>query len=339
MVVGEAPGEAEERQGIPFVGPSGMELNRMLHEAKITRSECFVTNVCRVRPPPHIVKGRTIYNDIGAFFAKAKKDITNEHTLTNGKYVKSPIIQGINLLSKELEMVKPNVIIALGNTALWALTGLWGITRWRGSMLVTPGGRKVIPTYHPAAILRQWDLRAIAVHDLKRAGDYRDGRDYPNPGWRFTIRPTLGTADSILSLLLRNLSVGPQALSVDIETKNGHIDCIGIAWTRQDSLCIPFMDGASTNHYWSEEDEAYLVYKLYHVLTHLNARVIMQNGLYDCQYIYRAWHYIPRVTQDTMISWHVAFAGLPKKLDFQSSMLCEHYVQWKPDRGQWKEGG
>ena len=51
MIVGEAPGVDEEREGQPFVGVSGRELDRMLSEAGLPRGACFVTNVCRVRPP------------------------------------------------------------------------------------------------------------------------------------------------------------------------------------------------------------------------------------------------------------------------------------------------
>src|SRR6266850_3125889 len=150
MLVGEAPGAQEEAEGIPFVGESGKELNRMLQEAGITRSECFVTNVCRVRPPG---------NDINHFIAKAKKDRTDAHKELIGRWVLPCIVEGITLLNKEISMVQPNIIVALGNTPLWALTGLSGITRWRGSMLYsstheTP--RKVIPTIHPAAVLREW---------------------------------------------------------------------------------------------------------------------------------------------------------------------------------------
>jgi uracil-DNA glycosylase len=331
MVVGEAPGAEEERIGRPFVGASGMALDAMLRDAGTNRAMVLCTNVCRIRPAN---------NDISGFFGnRTEAAKSNIYVYHRGKYVKQPIMDGCSLLEKEIKMVQPNVIVALGNTALWALTGLWGIQRWRGSMLHTDTSptTKVIPTYHPAAILRQWEWRAIAVHDLKRAAEYRDGRPYPNPQWRFRTRPDVGGVDSVLSSLLRTVSHDPLWLSVDIETRAGHIDCIGLAWSRHDSLCIPFMQG--DDHYWDEDREVFITRKLMFLLTHPNVRVIMQNGLYDCQYIYRSWHYIPRVVQDTMISHHVAFAGLPKKLDFQASMYCEHYKQWKPDRSKQKEGG
>ena len=126
MLVGEAPGYDEERIGRPFQGASGQELNRMLGEAGITRSECFVTNICRQRPAN---------NDLNLFIAKAKKDITPQHKEFRGKWVLPPVIEGIQLLIKEIEMVKPNIIVPLGNLAMWVLTGNWGIQKWRGSML------------------------------------------------------------------------------------------------------------------------------------------------------------------------------------------------------------
>jgi len=327
MVVGEAPGADEERVGTPFVGASGHELDRMLHEAGISRSECFVTNVARERP---------FNNDIGNFIAKSKKERSHEHMELRDKFVKRPIIDGYRLLLSEISMVKPNIIVALGNVSLWALTGIWGITKWRGSMLHTDTDPKVklIPTLHPAAILRQWSDRAIAVNDLKRAARFRSGLPYPDPRWNFIIRPTISQVISILTDLIAAADVGPRTISFDLETKCGHIDCAGVAWSIREALCIPFWDD-----YWGENEEAEIVHHLYRLLTHPNAEVIGQNLLYDSQYTYRHWHFIPRVTQDTMISWHVAFAGLPKRLDFQASMLCDQYKQWKPDRTAWKTGG
>lgn len=127
MIVGEAPGADEVRLRRPFVGVSGMTLDKMLGEAGIGRSECFITNVCRVRPPG---------NDINAFIAKSKKEVTNQHIRFRDKWLLLPIIEGIKILVAEVEAVKPNIIIPLGNLSTWVLTGNWGITRWRGSMLI-----------------------------------------------------------------------------------------------------------------------------------------------------------------------------------------------------------
>lgn len=332
MIVGEAPGFEEERDGEPFVGASGKELTRMLHDAGINRSECFITNVARERPQG---------NDISHFIATRKKDITDQHSKLRDKYVKRQILEGYELLVKELEMVQPNIVIALGNTSLWALTGEWGIMKWRGSMMYvrdldgndTP--IKLVPTVHPALILRSWENRQIAVHDLKRAARFRGGEPYPVPDWDFHIRPSFVHASGFLSNILNNiLPAGPLRISFDIETRGGHIACAGISYDNH-GLCIPLMCVENPDGYWPLEEEAVLVHQLYRVLTHPNAQVIGQNLLYDSQYTYRHWHFIPRVYQDTMISHHTAFVGLPKRLDFQASMYCDSYRYWKDDSKDW----
>ncbi len=81
------------------------------------------------------------------------------------------------------------------------------------------------------------------------------------------------------------------------------------------------------------------MHKLYQLLTHPAVKVRGQNLLYDCQFTYRYWCFIPRVKQDTMIAWHSCFPGLRKSLDFQASIVCDDYLQWKPEKGTWKEGG
>lgn len=126
MLVGEAPGAEEEEKGIPFIGASGQELNRMLGEAGIMRSECYVTNVCKLRPPG---------NQISAWIAMTKKEITPQHVLFRDKYVLPVVIEGIKELSTEIEMVQPNLIVAFGNLSMWVLTGHWSVLKWRGSQL------------------------------------------------------------------------------------------------------------------------------------------------------------------------------------------------------------
>lgn len=331
MLVGEAPGADEEREGTPFVGVSGQELNRMLSEAGIMRSECFVTNVCRIRPPN---------NDIGAFVALKKKDVTSAHLPLRDKMVMPCVMEGYKMLLSEIDIVKPNVIITLGNLSMWALTGAWGVVKWRGSLLRLDGkesGPKVIPTYHPAAVLREWSWRAIAVNDLRRAKEHSLSRDWSAPQWSFIIRPSFSQAIATLNELYSRLEVSELWIDFDIETRAGHIACAGISWSLTDAICLPFMCVENKEGYWSLEEEAAVVYSLFRVLTHRNVKVRWQNGLYDAQYTYRHWHFIPRGAQDTMISQHVLFSGLPKSLAFIASMYCKHHVYWKDDGKTWNK--
>jgi uracil-DNA glycosylase family 4 len=331
LICGEAPGQEEERLGVPFVGGSGIELNRMLHEAGIQRSECFVTNVARIRP---------FDNDIKAFIPEVKKDIPPGWPTYRGRQVHPCIIEGAALLEKEIALVNPNLIIAFGNTALWALLGEWGITRLRGSTYIHPAsGAIIVPTFHPAAILRQWDLRVTAIHDLRRAAKYINTKELLIPRWKFILQPSFAAARDTLGWLWKTCNGGPTWIELDLETKHGHIDCLGLSWSATEALCLPFLSNARTSGYWSADEESLLVFLLYQLLTHPNALVRGQNLLYDFQYIYRHWHFLPRLGQDTMISHHVAFAGLPKRLDYQASLYCEYYRQWKPEKAAWKEGG
>lgn len=328
MLVGEAPGADEVRLGQPFVGASGRMLDGMLNEAKLLRNACFVTNVCRQRPPD---------NDLELWYSRKKKPPGPLWKQFRDGWVLDPIYNGFQNLLKEIELVKPNVIVAFGNVAMWATTGLWGITTWRGSELRAdlPGHRpKVIPVVHPALILRQYIYRKSAVRDLARVSFNQDSIEYEEVGWRFHVRPSFPDAVRWLENLLASLTA-PTRISFDLETRGGHIACAGFATDDREGFCIPLMCVERKEGYWTAGEEAVIVGLIQRILTHPNAQVIGQNLLYDSQYTYRWWHFIPRVAQDTMISHHTAFCELPKALDFQASLYCRRYVYWKDDGKEW----
>jgi len=321
MVVGEAWGEHEERTGMPFQGTSGQLLNSMLHEAGIMRSECYVTNLVNSRPP---------YNDLGRWVAEKKKDLTPAHIPFRGKAVLPIVVEGYNALTEEVRLVSPDIIIALGNYALWALCGQWGVLKWRGSQLLTESGIKCVPTIHPAAVLREYSLRPIVVQDLKRAAKERGSKTYSNqPAWNFIIRPTFTKVMETLSMLESWALFSPTWIDFDLETSPRHITCAGISWSKTEAICIPFCVNTHSNHYWSEEEEGAIVYALYKLLTNPRILVRGQNLLYDCQHTYRWWHFVANVKQDTMISHHSTFCGMKKSLDFQASLYCDYYKFWK----------
>ena len=336
MIVGEAFGEAEEREGRPFVGAAGAELNRMLHESGLLRSEAYVTNVVNQRPPN---------NDLRHWIAMRKKDVTREHRLLGNKMVLPVVHQGYNQLMSEIAAVQPNLIIPVGNLSMWALTGKWGITRWRGSQLLlnpVDGGKppiscKVIPTIHPASVLREWSQRAAVLNDLRRARRHISSREYQPPEWKFIIRPSFDQTVTTIQSLLDRLQAGGQGmwLDLDLETRAGHIACCGISWSRTEAICIPFMCVESREGYWSADEEAQIVWMLWWLFTHPAVRIRWQNGLYDAQYIHRHWHFIPRGAQDTMISQHSIFSDQPKSLGYLASVYADWFVYWKDEGKTW----
>jgi len=141
MLVGRNPGYDEDREGLPFVGGAGRVLNALLRDAKIRRSECFVTNVCRCLSP-------------------GNKAPTEEEIAACWEYLKA-----------DIESHEPNIIIALGNEALTVLTGKVGITNWRGSLIYGLAKvPKVMPTFHPSYIMRgNQKYWTTVVRDLERA--------------------------------------------------------------------------------------------------------------------------------------------------------------------------
>jgi DNA polymerase I-like protein with 3'-5' exonuclease and polymerase domains/uracil-DNA glycosylase len=345
MLVGEYWGDEEFRRMSPFQGGSGIELNRMLHEAGIMRSECYATNLINDKP-------RGDYWQTDKWIAKTKKEVTLAHVHFRDRMVLPLVVAGYKRLVGEILKVQPNIIVTLGGMSLWALTGAWGVMKWRGSQLRATDdlvdwegdplgtGPKLIPTINPAAVMREWTLRHTVVQDLRRVRREIETKEYTNvPQWNFTLRPSYEKAQKTLEVLRENADLaGPESplwLDFDLETRAGHIACAGISWSREDALCIPFMCVENKEGYWQPDEEAALILSLYRLLTHPRVRVRGQNLLYDCQYTYRHWHWVPRVAQDTMLSHHSCFSGLQKSLAFQASLYCDHYVYWKDDGKTW----
>lgn len=310
------------------------EFDKMLEEAGIRRFECFTTSLIKEQ-----IRGQ----DFELLVARTKKEITPDHRPLHDRMVLDPVIRGLDSLVRDIELVKPKIIIALGNGPLFALTGKWGVKSWRGSILpyTTPSGHSchVIPTYTPGYIQSVWKDRQTAIHDLRKAGTLARSSDpILPPKYDFIIEPSFGETVKTLNELLSKCSKGPTKLSVDVETRGGHLACTGIAWSNLEAICIPqiraHFDQSKIN-YWLEEEEAYITHKLYQLFTHPNAEIIGQNFLYDAQYFHRHFHLVPRFARDTMLAQHSMFSNMPKGLDYLSSLYCDHHVYWKDESKNW----
>lgn len=338
MVIAEAPGFNEEKWGLPMQGQSGLMLTKeMLPEAGIDPRECYYTKVCRYRPPD---------NDIRQWIAFKPSEVTPDHKKVQGLYVKWPIAQGLEELRAEIELVKPTCILALGNTALWACTGHWGIQDWRGSLeqcILVDWPCKVIPSFHPAAIIRQMEWRSLAMIDLRRVAKESQSREFPTIIENFLIEPDYQQAKFALLDLIMKCDDSPTPIAYDIETRAGHIACIGFAWSAVDAVCIPLMAFDRMEGYWSEEEEGVLVHLIYLLMTHKSFIGIAQHGIYDNQYILRHWCFMPNQVRDTEITHHAIMptgntgeegekkknTSLKKSLGVLSSIYRRDHRYWK----------
>lgn len=332
MIVGDYPSEGDLIKGQPFSSSAGYELKKMLREASLFPESCFMTYVNRTRAPGGSIEG---------LIAKAKKYITPDHVLFEGKWVRKSVAEGIVQLRAEIELVRPNVIVAAGNLALLALTGQWGVNSWRSSILESTlvPGQKVIPTISPSVIHSQWKWRPLIVHDLKRVKREMQSREIIRPKYNFIVRPDYSTAIHILTQLAEQCEVSPgkMKLGCDIETRAGHIACIGFAWTPLDAICIPLMCLEKPEGYWTLDEEATLLHLIYRIFQ--AALLVGQNFNYDAQYTLRHWNFAPRYpVEDTMLRQHSCFSNVDKNLAFLSSMYCDDHLYWKDDRTLWENG-
>lgn len=154
MFIGEAPGADEDKQGLAFVGRAGKLLTKMIVAMGLTRDQVFIGNILKCRPPG------------------------------NRPPMPDEMVTCMPYLKEQIAVLKPKVIIALGGTAMKSLFDVQtGITKMRGKWLSFEG-IDVMPTYHPAYLLRNpaakrdvWeDLQAVLRHlgrpipDIKKEG-------------------------------------------------------------------------------------------------------------------------------------------------------------------------
>ena len=122
----------------------------------------------------NVFNERAPQNNVELFYAKLQDKVPLNRKLprrkfgTSNHYLREEYVHHIEALHKKLEQLKPNVIVALGNTALWALGLTPSIAKLRGNVIASKWG-KVIPTHHPGAVIRAWSNRTIAVLDLHKA--------------------------------------------------------------------------------------------------------------------------------------------------------------------------
>lgn len=331
------------REGIPFVGASGKELNRMLNEAMILRTDCFLTNVFLERPPD---------NKIDEWCTSKKEADTRWQADGNeGKYPYSYLQRGkclfhelmpeIDRLKAELIEVNPNVIVCLGNTPLWALTQTSGITKLRGTALPVDLGTgklyKVIPTYHPAYILRRYEHRPVTVADLIKVERESHFPEIRRPSRELWIEPTVpDIADFMYDYL-----VEAPVMAWDIETipNAGIITCIGFGTTTH-AISIPFFDGRKENgSYWETHAEEVEAWGMVKVMLELLNDKLTQNGMYDMQWMWKKMGMTPRGEfHDTMLLHHSMFPEMEKSLGFLGSIYTNE-TAWKELRPKHRTEG
>jgi len=323
LVVGEAWGEHEALHQAPFVGPSGKMLRGILNEIGIRQDDTFYTNVFNLRPPS---------NNIEALCGPRPSAISGWNAIKAGKFVRAEFQCELDRLQQEIIDHNPNLIIALGNTALWALCKKVGIKKYRGTPTLThptlregAAGRKVIPTWHPAAVLRQWTLRPVLYLDLAKCKPEAEFSEIRRRAREIWLEPSLADIEQFYNTFLVNSPL----ISADIETKGGTITEIGFAPDPERAIVIPFYRrSAPDGNYWPTFEEERAAWGWVRRIC-AESRFVGQNFLYDMMYLWRTVG-IPCSgdNEDTMLLHHAQQPELEKGLGFLGSIYTSE-PSWK----------
>lgn len=322
-IIGEAPGADEEIEGEPFVGTSGRFLTGLMSRAGLSRSACFIGNVCQVRPP---------MNQIHSFTWSGPE-----------------IQDGLATLKADLMQFKPNCCMLLGRVALKAAKDMTAhpldkgfthsIDEWRGSVFMPSDinspmfGFKSIASFHPAAVLRQYRWAPLLQFDLKKAA--RESR-YPEihtPVRKIDMGLTFHQTRQSLESLLIAAEQGNVILELgsDIEGYWNALTCVALAKHSNEAFVVPFQrkNGSS---YFSVDEEAEIWRLVALVMAHPRIFKVWQNGLYD-RFCFQYGHKIPVYgnKEDIMLKHHELYCEIEKGLGVQTSLYTEE-PYYKSDR-------
>jgi len=350
VLVGEAKGENEVKINSSFVGSSGIELLRILDEASVISLSGddydYISKYYRIGDPhcidavwrlhPEVYRTNVFQlhptaNKIESLCGPKQTALAGYPVLAKGKYIRREFGPELERLADELVEMDPNVIVALGNTPLWALAGQTAISKRRGTTYLsthTVSGFKLLPTYHPAAVLRQWELRPIVVADLIKAKRESEWPEIRRPKRVLWIEPSVRD----LYEFERQFITRPGRLAVDIETSGNQVTCIGFAPDKGTCLVIPFV-GRNRRSYWPTPENEKLAWEfICNILSDKRIHKTFQNGLYDIAFLWRANGVkVYGADEDSMLLHHSLQPESLKSLGFLGSIYTDEGA-WKQER-------
>lgn len=340
IFVAEAFGMQEKFEGRPLVGASGKLFHRFLKQAcqiagvSYTPEQYWYDNLINIQPTN---------NNFDLFCASKAEVGGKEYSLSpidSGLYLRPEFLTHLAGLWERIEYFKPNLVVCLGARAMWAILRLRGIRQYRGTLTQGNHGSynvKVLATYHPAALMRQWNMVPIFVHDLAKAM-----RESASPELRFPnrivhiVENAGDIVDAFRDLESRRRISPAYRFAVDTETHGDTITCVGISKTPYTSYVFPFEDENNLNGcYWPDTFRGRIAERtaLKHIISFLRDpryHKVMQNGLYDLQYFLHCWKTpVINFSDDTMLLHHSMEPEMEKGLGWLGSIYC--------NAGPWKD--
>jgi DNA polymerase len=286
LILGDAPGEDDNLQLLPFVGRNGEYLNYLLNLVGINRDDCRIAHVCNYQP-----KG-------------------NDFKLLHG----SPqLSEGRAEIITYLREHPPKVILALGDVALNLLTGQHSSWKWRGSVLKYATSL-VIPSIHPMYAFKDGQVPAILEFDLRKTKRILDN-GYTVPNHYFDTQFESSERDTLLARVR-----AAKFISLDIESirKTTHLLCIGVGLSGTDAVCI-------RNDYSLAQGCDPAFKQIVDDVVDAATSITFHNGLFDTEVLRLNGISIPneKYDWDTMYAQRVIAPELPIGLDFCTSIYTD----------------
>jgi DNA polymerase I-like protein with 3'-5' exonuclease and polymerase domains/uracil-DNA glycosylase len=304
VIIGESPsvGETASFQSTK----NWRAFYELLRTVGINSSDVWFTYVCKHYVPPSPKKGKKIPFLVRANHAGIDMD------------------EQVSNLAIEIKSLEPNCILALGNTALWATTGKYGIGDYRGSIL--PGlGSKVVATYDPRGLniwepgefIGYWN-RQLILHDITRAHTQSFFKELNRPIRNLQICKSAGQLQDFIE---RHKHLTRPAN--DIEARGKMLPfCNGFAFTEKEGICVPFWNKGETANLMSISDSEIVQMWLLMNYIYETWGVVGQNYKYDEDKLNRIG-FKPRLESDTMLKGFAISPELPKGLAFYTSIYTE----------------
>ena len=315
MIIGEAWGEQEELYEAPFVGASGFLLRKALSISGVDMDDCYLTNVFNFRPAG---------NNIETLLTTRDHAISGYEAYKRGKYVDVQYESELGRLWEEIEEVNPNVILGLGATAAWALCNVQGIQQVRGFVMQTfKEERKVICSWHPAAVLRNYKLFPVMAMDIEKAVRHDETPDIPPQVGYLCVPSTIEELKQWYETHIK-----PAAYIIcDIETEKDTITEIGFSVSKERAICIPFFARPNKSYWASIEDEKEAWRIVREICSTKN--LVGQNFAYDMKWLWMKMGIpCPGFVDDTMLLHHSLQPEMEKGLSFLASLYTDRPV-WK----------
>ena len=339
VIVGEAWDEQEATLQHAFVGSAGQELLRMLHGAgypvpflpytfnspvRMLRlwenSGITLLNVFSANPPE---------NNVEFFYTREPSSTFSPRRFDNRiHYLKPEYEFHVQLLHKTLRKLKPNIIIALGNTPLWSLGLPPTISKIRGNVTSSSFG-KVLACYHPASVLRNWSQRIITILDLHKALRESESPTITTLPREIWTRP--GIEDCYKWWELYGSKA--ELLAFDIETiLNKQISEISFASDSTHALHIPFFYKENKRYvnWWQTPQEEVEAWRFVKMALESDVPKIGQNCVqYDSYWLLKEMNIaVKNIKHDCMTMSHCWALELEKSLRFLGSIFLNER-EWK----------